>query len=49
LFPDYVILTDSWNMKPRLAEAIRGFPYILRFQKMPDPARRFSGILVCMD
>ena len=31
--PDYVIITDSWNMKPRLAEALGGeFPYLLRFQ-----------------
>jgi FkbM family methyltransferase len=32
--PDYVILTDSWNMKPVLAEALRGYPYVLRFQAM---------------
>jgi glycosyltransferase involved in cell wall biosynthesis len=32
--PDHVILTDSWNIKPLLAEAVRGFPYIMRFQAM---------------
>lgn len=32
--PDHVIITDSWNMKPLLAEAVRGYPYILRFQAM---------------
>jgi glycosyltransferase involved in cell wall biosynthesis len=32
--PDQVIITDSWNMKPMLAEAVRGYPYILRFQGM---------------
>ncbi len=30
--PDYVIITDAWNMKPILAEAVRGYPYLLRFQ-----------------
>ena len=30
--PDYVIITDAWNMKPILAEAVRGYPYFLRFQ-----------------
>jgi glycosyltransferase involved in cell wall biosynthesis len=32
--PDHVIITDSWNIKPILAEAVRGYPYILRFQAM---------------
>jgi glycosyltransferase involved in cell wall biosynthesis len=32
--PDHVIITDSWNMKPLLAEAVQGYPYILRFQAM---------------
>src|SRR5262249_44955275 len=32
--PDHVIITDSWNSKPFLAEACSGFPYILRFQAM---------------
>jgi glycosyltransferase involved in cell wall biosynthesis len=32
--PDHVIITDSWNMKPILAEALRDYPYILRFQAM---------------
>jgi glycosyltransferase involved in cell wall biosynthesis len=32
--PDYVLITDSWNMKPLLAEAVRGYPTILRFQAM---------------
>lgn len=30
--PDHIIITDSWNMKPILAEAVRGYPYILRLQ-----------------
>lgn len=32
--PDYVIITDSWNFKPLLAEAVRGYPYFLRLQAM---------------
>jgi glycosyltransferase involved in cell wall biosynthesis len=32
--PDYVLITDSWNMKPLLAEAVRHYPYVLRFQGM---------------
>src|SRR5262249_10795247 len=32
--PDYVIITDSWSMTPHLAEAVHGYPYILRFQAM---------------
>ena len=32
--PDHVLITDSWNMKPILAEAVRGYPYILRLQAM---------------
>ncbi len=32
--PDYAILTDSWNFKPLLAEAVRGYSYILRLQAM---------------
>lgn len=28
--PDHVIITDSWNSKPLLAEAAEGFPYFLR-------------------
>jgi glycosyltransferase involved in cell wall biosynthesis len=34
LAPDYVIITDSWNFKPHLADAVRDYPYILRFQAM---------------
>ena len=34
LAPDYVVITDSWNIKPYLAEAVRGYPYILRLQAM---------------
>lgn len=30
--PDYVIITDSWNMKPVLAQAVRDYPYLLRLQ-----------------
>jgi glycosyltransferase involved in cell wall biosynthesis len=32
--PDYVIITDSWNVKPLLAEAVSHYPYILRQQAM---------------
>lgn len=32
--PDYVIITDSWNSKPLLAEAVSEYPYLLRFQAM---------------
>jgi glycosyltransferase involved in cell wall biosynthesis len=32
--PDYVIVTDSWSMKPLLAEALRGHRVILRLQAM---------------
>lgn len=28
--PDYVIITDSWNTKPLLAEAVYGYRYFLR-------------------
>lgn len=28
--PDAVIITDSWNFKPHLAEAMDGYPYFLR-------------------
>ena len=30
--PDNVLITDAWNMKPILAEAVREYPYLLRFQ-----------------
>ncbi len=30
--PDYVVITDTWNMKPHLAEAMRGYPTLLLFQ-----------------
>ena len=32
--PDYVIITDSWNFKPLLAEAVKEYPYILRQQAL---------------
>jgi glycosyltransferase involved in cell wall biosynthesis len=32
--PDCVIITDSWNIKPLLAQAVRGWPYILRLQAL---------------
>jgi glycosyltransferase involved in cell wall biosynthesis len=32
--PDYVIITDSWNFKPLLAQALRRWPYLLRFQAL---------------
>eukprot|EP00913_Durusdinium_trenchii_P013432 g12613.t1 len=28
--PDFVIITDSWNFKPLLAEAMQGYRYLLR-------------------
>ena len=30
--PDYVVISDTWNMKPHLAEAMRGYPAILLMQ-----------------
>jgi hypothetical protein len=27
-----VIITDSWNMKPLLAEAVRGYTFFLLYQ-----------------
>jgi len=30
--PDYVAITDTWNMKPLLAEAMRGYPVLLLLQ-----------------
>jgi glycosyltransferase involved in cell wall biosynthesis len=30
--PDYVAITDAWNMKPHLAEAMRGYRRFLLFQ-----------------
>jgi hypothetical protein len=30
--PDYVVITDTWNMKPHLADAMRGYPTLLLFQ-----------------
>ncbi len=30
--PDYVVITDAWNMKPLLAEAVRGYPFFLLMQ-----------------
>jgi glycosyltransferase involved in cell wall biosynthesis len=32
--PDYVIITDSWNFKPLLAEALAGYRYFLRLAAM---------------
>jgi glycosyltransferase involved in cell wall biosynthesis len=32
--PDYVIVTDSWNSKPILAEAVQAYPYFMRFQAL---------------
>jgi glycosyltransferase involved in cell wall biosynthesis len=32
--PDYAIITDSWNMKPVLADAIKHIPYLLRLQAL---------------
>jgi glycosyltransferase involved in cell wall biosynthesis len=30
--PDWVAITDAWNMKPHLAEALRGYPTFLLWQ-----------------
>ena len=30
--PDYVAITDTWNMKPLLAEAMRDYPCLLLYQ-----------------
>ena len=30
--PDYVVISDTWNMKPHLAEAMRGYPNLLMVQ-----------------
>jgi glycosyltransferase involved in cell wall biosynthesis len=30
--PDYVVISDTWNMKPHLADAMRGYPTILLVQ-----------------
>jgi glycosyltransferase involved in cell wall biosynthesis len=32
--PDCILITDSWNMKPHMAEAMRGYPVFLRFQAL---------------
>ncbi|MFQ5732188.1 MAG: hypothetical protein ACE5KM_09555, partial [Planctomycetaceae bacterium] len=32
--PDAVIITDSWNMKPHLADAVADYPYLLRLQAL---------------
>ncbi|AMV24179.1 D-inositol 3-phosphate glycosyltransferase [Gemmata sp. SH-PL17] len=32
--PDWVVLTDSWNLKPVLARAAGGRPYVLRLQAL---------------
>lgn len=32
--PDAVILTDSWNLKPLLADALQSYPTILRLQAL---------------
>ncbi len=32
--PDFVIVMDAWNFKPHLAQAMRGYPVLLRFQAL---------------
>lgn len=32
--PDYVIITDCWNFKPHLADAMRSYRYVLRMQAL---------------
>lgn len=34
LSPDLVLITDAWNAKPLLAEAVAEFPYVLRFDAL---------------
>jgi len=34
--PDYVVITDSWNFKPWMAQAAEGFPYVLRYQALEN-------------
>ena len=40
--PDFVMITGAWNMKPLLAEAVRGYPDFLLYQAQenlePAPA-----------
>ena len=40
--PDYVIITDSWNMKPLLAEAVRGYPYSCSTRRRKISARSIT-------
>ena len=38
--PDYVVISDTWNMKPHLAEAMRGYPtFLMTGAGMPLPAQ----------
>jgi glycosyltransferase involved in cell wall biosynthesis len=30
--PDYIIVTDCWNLKPHFVRAFKGYPVLLRFQ-----------------
>jgi glycosyltransferase involved in cell wall biosynthesis len=51
--PDHILITDSWNFKPLLAEVVRDYRYSLRLQAMeclcplnnvrllPEPGRRW--------
>jgi glycosyltransferase involved in cell wall biosynthesis len=32
--PDFVLVTDCWNLKPHLADAMRGYRVLLRFQAL---------------
>jgi hypothetical protein len=32
--PEYVVISDTWNMKPHLAEAMRGYPCLLHVQAL---------------
>ena len=34
--PDYVAITDTWNMKPLLAEAMRDYPCLLLYQALEN-------------
>ena len=41
--PDYVAITDTWNMKPLLAEAMRGYPCLLLYQARRTSARSITS------
>jgi len=40
--PDYVVISDTWNMKPHLAEAMRGYPTLLMNRRRNAFARSIT-------